>query len=115
MFDLYGFDYVPSPWFRFRINGSRYQYCQPDGLLLSKDQITCVEVKYAHTSGAYFQLEGRYIPLLRAYFPHHKIAGCEVVKWFDPSTRFPTEVVMREAVHLAAPGEFAVHILNKLD
>jgi hypothetical protein len=116
MGEAYGLAYIPSLWFSY-FDGETVRYCQPDGLLLFERTKTLliVEVKYSHTPDAFWQLEHLYVPVLRAFMgdSHWKIATCEVVKWFDPSTRFPVRPVLRESFEDIKPGEFAVHILNR--
>lgn len=106
--------YVPSPWLHFKAEGAdKFRWCQPDGLIvdLPRGIITCVEIKYSHTSDAWWQTRRLYIPVLESIFPPPSwtIQVCEVVKWFDPSTIFP------EAVELASEPnrpskKFKVHI-----
>jgi len=112
----YGLSYIPSQWFSF-FDGERVRYCQPDALLLFErlSLLLIVEVKYSHTPDAFWQLEHLYVPVLRAFMgvSHWKIATCEIVKWFDPSTRFPVRPVLRETLEDIKVGEFAVHILNR--
>jgi hypothetical protein len=74
-----------------------------------------VEVKYSHTPEAFFQVEHLYVPVLRAFIgdSYWRIATVEVVKWYDPSTRFPVRPVLRENLEDVKVGEFAVHILNR--
>jgi hypothetical protein len=112
---LYGDLYVPSPWFKFQRRDGIWNYAQPDGLLFDfhRGLVTIVEVKYSHTSEAYFQLIDKYVPLLRTFLPNKalwQIATCEVVNWFDKSIAYPCEIKLRKTVDLARPGEFAVHI-----
>lgn len=89
--------YVPSPWLRFKTE-SGWRWCQPDALYfdLALGRLVILEVKYQHTSDAWWQLRHLYEPVLRAMFPSALwgIACCEVVKWFDPETVFPERVEM---------------------
>ncbi len=112
----YGLAYIPGMWFEY-FAMEEINFCQPDGLLLFPDrrQLLIVEVKRSHTPEAYWQLEHLYVPVLRAFMRDSgwQIATCEVVKWFDPCTRFPVKPVMRESLEDVRVGEFAVHILNR--
>lgn len=106
--------YVPSPWLRFRSEDSeKARWCQPDGLIINFETgiINIVEVKYSHTSDAWWQTRKLYAPVLRAIFPAALwcFQFCEIVKWYDPAIAFP------EAVELAAEPDkrsdrFKVHI-----
>jgi hypothetical protein len=112
----YGLAYIPSMWFEYH-DGETVKYCQPDGLMLFPDEkrMVIVEIKRSHTPEAFWQLEHLYVPVLRAFMRESgwQIATCEVVKWFDPTTRFPVRPVMRESLADVKVGEFAVHILNR--
>lgn len=116
LYEQYGLNYIPSVWFTY-FDGEGVRHCQPDGLLLFPDemQLVIVEVKYSHTPEAYWQLEHLYVPVLRAFMRDSgwRIATCEVVKWYDPSTRFPVRPVLRDSLEGVKVGEFAVHILNR--
>ena len=109
--------YIPSQWFMYHSRG-RIRYCQFDGLLVLPERqvVVLCEVKYNHTSDAYWQLENTYLPVLRRFLgPENpwRIATCEIVKWFDPSTSFPVQVHLCPEVALAKLGAFNVHILNR--
>lgn len=109
---LYGDRYIASPWLRFYTGGA-WRWCQPDGLLLdpARGRLTIVEVKYQHTSDAWWQIRKLYQPVLEAIFPPALWAydACEVVKWFDPATIFPEKTVLAQEVSMAHPS-FKVHI-----
>lgn len=108
--DLYGLDYLPSPWIKF---GPGQRYCQPDGLLFQPEagRITIVEVKYQHTPLAWWQLLQLYAPVVAKLFPKQlwKLDVCEVVKWYDAGAVFPVKPILAAQVHM--PIElFKVHI-----
>lgn len=110
--EFYGEAYIPSPWIKFFAEG-RYRWCQPDGIHLDflRGVITIVEVKYQHTTDAWWQLRCLYEPVLRVIFPPHlwKFEVCEVVKWYDPAVVFPEKTVL--AQEMAMPhSAFKVHI-----
>lgn len=111
----YELAYFPSVWFRFEVASGRTKYCQTDGLLFLPDnnRLIIIECKYQHTPDAYFQLENKYVPVVRQAFPKWTVATCEVVKWYDPSIKFPCAIRLRPEVSEVMPGEFAVHILNR--
>lgn len=109
---LYGFRYIPNPWLKFFADG-KWRWCQPDGLLfdLARGRITVVEVKYQHTSDAWWQLRHLYEPVLSAIFPARLWAFdlCEVVKWYDPETAFPEKTVLAAEPAMLHPA-FKIHI-----
>lgn len=109
---LYGERYIPSPWLRFFSDG-KWRWCQPDGLLLdfSRGILTVVEVKYQHTSDAWWQVRHLYMPVLKEIFPETlwSFEACEVVKWYDPATSFPEKVVLAQEPGLHHPA-FKIHI-----
>lgn len=111
---LHGDFYIPSPWLRFFSDG-KWRWCQPDGLLFDfqRGVITIVEVKYQHTSDAWWQVRELYAPVLRAIFPERLWAfeACEVVKWYDPETKFPERTVLAQDVGMKHPA-FKIHIYH---
>lgn len=74
-----------------------------------------MEIKYQHTSDAWWQVEHLYLPVLRWAFPPDlwSFARVEVVKWYDPAVAFPERVSLIPHVDKAfgAPG-WPVHILK---
>src|SRR5687768_9796590 len=89
--------YVPSPWIRFREEeSSKPRWCQPDGIIVDPHRgiVTCCEIKYSHTSDAWFQTRKLYIPVLEHIFASTlwSIQVCEIVKWYDPAVFFPEPV-----------------------
>jgi len=111
---IYGEHYVPSLWLQFGSDGSPMRYCQPDALLIDIERgiITVIEVKYQHTSDAWYQVNQLYLPVLRRMFPSDlwEFKRCEVVKWYDPATRFPEEVSLARDIEAIGTGKFGVHI-----
>lgn len=106
--------YLPSPWLQFFYRGSA-RWCQPDGLFLfpAKGEIIVTEVKYQHTSDAWWQLHHLYGPVLSAIFPRDewKYSFLEVVKWYDPNVAFPCQVkMMASPLTPLGEGETGVHI-----
>lgn len=105
--------YLPAPWLNFYTLGSP-RWCQPDGMLIRpiEGRITVVEVKYQHTSDAWWQLVHIYRPVLEAIFPpgEWEYNYLEVVKWYDPSVLFPcTHRLTPDPLDLKQ-NEFGVHI-----
>lgn len=76
-------------------------------------KVVICEVKLSHVSDAYFQLLDKYVPVIKAAFPHLTVAACEVVKWYDAATSFPCDVSLRPDPSGVSPEEFGVHILNR--
>lgn len=109
----YGERYVPNPWMVYYVGGQR-RWCQPDGLLFNwkRRAITIVEVKYQHTSQAWWQVMKLYLPVLQAAFPPAlwEYYACEVVKWYDAATGFPVLPVLAPEVEMLRPNTFTVHI-----
>ena len=112
---FYGDRYIPSPWLRFFPAGeqARWRWCQPDGILLDllRGRITIIEVKYQHTSDAWWQVKHLYLPVLQVLFPEKwwTFDFCEVVKWYDPAVLFPEKIVLAQEVSIPHPA-FKVHI-----
>jgi hypothetical protein len=109
--------YFPSWWFSYRRLSSPkvVNFAQPDAFLLDfeKGLCTIIEVKYNHTSDAYFQLYDKYLPLLNKWLNREALwqfSLCEVVYWYDKFVDFPCKVSLRDDVKKVKPGEFGVHI-----
>jgi len=114
LMELYPDTYVPGPWLLFRAEGgTKWRWCQPDGILIDEVRgiITCIEVKYSHTSNAWWQVRQLYQPVLEHIFPPDlwKHQACEIVKWYDASVGFPEPLEMTPQV--CRPSErFKLHI-----
>jgi hypothetical protein len=99
--------YLPSPWLKFK-GANGVKWCQPDGLLfdLAEGIITIIEVKYQHTSDAWWQLRKLYEPVLRRSFNHSEnlwdFRVLEIVKWYDPLTIYPEPVRLLEKIEFAS-------------
>lgn len=108
----------PGPWLQFRSADNRaWRWCQPDGLIVDLPQglITIVEIKLQHTSDAWWQVRQLYAPVLRALFGSDlfDFAALEVVKWFDPATRFPEHFErVPDPLSFASRDAFGVHIYS---
>lgn len=107
-------EYIASPWLHFLAEGSsKWRWCQPDGLLIDIERgiITCVEVKYAHTPNAWWQVRQLYLPVLERIFPKTlwELQVCEVVKWFDSAVEFPEPLKLVASIGVPS-SKFKVHI-----
>lgn len=117
--ETFGSFYLPSVWFAYRRRSQPriVNFAQPDAFLLDfpKGICTVVEIKYNHTTEAYFQLIDKYIPLLNHFF-HYKEKGLwrfapvEVVYWYDKAVDFPCQISLRDSIAKVKPNEFGVHI-----
>lgn len=115
LLDDYGeFNYIPHQWFQYQFVGQGYKFCQTDGLLFSykERKVLVIEIKYKHTIDAYWQLENKYVPVMKHLFKDWEITTCEIVKWFDPSTPFPVLAILKKDILTIGPSEFGVHILT---
>ena len=107
---------VPSPWFVFttEYSGCVELFCQPDALVFDPRQgiITVVEVKLRHTSNAWWQLKELYIPVVRAVFGSAwEYRPIEVVKSFDPHTKFPEKFeLIRDVRDIELPNVTSFHV-----
>ena len=112
--ELYGERYIPSPWFKYFDNGDeRLKWCQPDGLYIDvkRGLIVIVEIKLRHTPRAWWQLEKKYLPVLRYVFgTDFKYALVEYTKWYDGTEPYPVPVSLRPSLADAQPGDFQVTI-----
>lgn len=108
----YGQSYIRSPWLHFANDKDVWHWCQPDGVLLQHERrrFTIIEVKYQHTSDAWWQVEKLYRPVLEFLFPGWECARCEVVKWFDGTIAFPEQTKLCEEIGAVPFGFFGVHI-----
>ena len=115
LLDIYGYEYVPGPWFRYTTNEKphRQNYCQPDGLIirLKLGIVTVVEFKWSHTPDAYYQLVDRYLPLCEHFFGEQfEYRLLEICRWYSPQTKFPGKYGLRKDIEQIHPGEVGVHI-----
>lgn len=109
-------NYLPSPWLYFK-GSSGVHWCQPDGLLFDVQNgiITIIEVKYQHTTDAWWQVRRLYEPVLREIFSEMlwDFRMLEIVKWYDPDVRWPEPLRLVSEVEHAANLDFdttGVHI-----
>lgn len=84
--------YIPGPWAYF-LGADGVRWCQVDGLMVDVEAgiITIVEIKYQHTTDAWWQVRKLYEPVLAAIFPPElwSFRMLEIVKWFDPAVPWP--------------------------
>jgi hypothetical protein len=112
---LFGRNYISGQWIMFKdLEEPKVRWCQTDGLLLVPEEkrVIVLEFKYQHTSDAWWQLRKLYQPLVEHLFEklHWTVCVCEVVKWYDPATRFPERVKMVSNVLDVTSSDFGVHI-----
>ena len=112
--ELFGDRYINSQWFQFKEPDTKARYCEIDGLLIRPKQGTIIilEMKYNHTSDAWWQTRRLYEPIIKFLFPEQlwEVAICEVVKWFDPATKFPEDLQMVKDIRDVQTGKFGLHI-----
>ena len=113
---LWGYQYLPNPWIRYKLCSGSTHWCQPDGIHfdIKRGIVTIVEIKHSHTSGAYQQLWELYGPVLRHVWPIPlwRYQYLEVVRYYDPHTFFPGIHRLRKTIEDVAPGETGVLIWN---
>lgn len=82
--------YQDGPWLEYADETGK-RWCQPDALLVNAAKRTCtiLEIKYSHTSDAWYQLKQLYLPVLRVAMPGYSFSMLEVVHWFDPQAAWP--------------------------
>jgi hypothetical protein len=114
LLELFPAYYIPSPWLIFENGDGHMRYCQPDGFLLDipNGTITVVEIKYQHTSDAWWQIWHLYMPVLRSIFPTFEFRGIEIVKWYDATTEFPSASLIHDVRRPPHPPQTGVHILK---
>jgi hypothetical protein len=103
-----------GPWLEFTDRRGR-RWCQPDALLLNREQKACLicEIKYQHTSDAWWQLKHLYQPVLAVALPGFTLSLVEVVHWFDPLVAWPEQPqLIPQLSSSPSNGTVAVHICN---
>ena len=77
-------------WIEF-IDRSGKRWCQVDALWVDIESRRCLvcEVKYQHTSDAWWQLKHLYVPVLQRVMPGYTFGMLEIVHWFDPAVVWP--------------------------
>jgi hypothetical protein len=116
--ELYELSYFAGMWFAYGDGSSGTRYCQLDGLLADhkRRNLVVVECKLRHTPEAYWQTENLYLPVVRAWLTDQRfwsLSVCEIVRWCDPHTSFPTQCNFIENLDLVREDRFNVHILPK--
>lgn len=104
-----------GPWIEFTDESGR-RWCQPDALLADPVAQHCLilEVKYQHTSDAWYQLKQLYLPVLRCAMPGYSFSLLEVVHWFDPLTVWPEEIALVRSLDQRPPeNRVGTLIFNK--
>ena len=87
-----GFQVLKAPWIQYE-NGTT-RWCQPDALIIRKDDILIIEAKLTHTANAYWQLRLLYEPVVRMLSPGARIHLVEITRSFDPNIRMPEEMLL---------------------
>lgn len=101
-------------WLEF-VDKSGKRWCQVDALMLDREKKVGIiyEVKYQHTSDAWWQLRHLYLPVLEAAAPEIRWGLMEIVHWYDPQVPFPERPVLTpELTSVPKANCVAVHILN---
>lgn len=73
-------------WFQYQLAGEAPRFCQTDLLLQHGGTLYVLECKYTWTLDAYQQLEGLYLPVLRAAQPR-PVRGIVVCKTLKPEAK----------------------------
>lgn len=107
--------YVPGPWFTFKSDQvEKRKWCQPDGLIIDirLGLITIVEIKLRHTCDAWWQTRRLYEPVVQAFFgtTNWLYNVLEVVRWYDPDTRFPERYRLVPEPDGLQADKFGIHI-----
>ena len=107
----YGERYLANPWIKYQ-NETGLRWCQPDGLLFDivNGRIVIVEIKYNHTSDAWWQLRHLYVPIVQVLFSDFEIRICEVCKWYDCAVVFPESITLMRAIEYAQADVYNLHI-----
>lgn len=110
---LFGDKYIAEQWVHFLSDGKE-KYCQPDGFMLLHDCLIITETKLSHTANAWWQLKHLYLPVLRKIFSEvREVKLIEIVKWYDPHTKFPERfdfIEMESLLSSLPQGELFVHV-----
>lgn len=87
----YGGSYRKKVWIEAVIDGQE-RGIEIDGLLVTDQRITIIEIKLRHTIRAWWQLRQLYQPVIAAAFPDHTIQVCEMYQHWDASVMIPEEI-----------------------
>lgn len=106
-------EYLRGPWVAFKCHGdAQWRYCQPDGVLVEEKRIVIVEIKYHHTTDAWWQLWRLYRPVVQFLFKGREVLCVEVVKWADMVLPFPGATWAPDPFAPPAPPLTGVHLFN---
>ena len=111
---------ILGPWIKFKSANQpgKFLWCQPDALILNirLGTINIVEIKLRHTSDAWWQIRSLYEPVVRRIFGKEwEYLPIEIVKWFDPHTKFPERLEFVKDVidiPMLSPGKFHIYVWN---
>lgn len=99
-------EHRPGPWLQFEDKSGK-RWCQPDALLVDPATRECCicEIKYQHTSDAWWQLNYLYLPVLEVALRGYSFRMLEIVHWFDPLTPWPEpQVNVRDLAAFVTAG-----------
>lgn len=106
--------FLKSPWIEFWDQSGR-RWCQPDGVMVREERGIGViyEIKYQHTSDAWWQLRWLYEPVLSVLYPSIRFGLVEICHWHDPATSFPEPYDLTDdPFRVPHANRVAVHIWN---
>ena len=86
-FALQGKEFKASPWLYYQEISGRYNYCQPDFLVITESEIKIFEIKIRHTREAIPQLK-KYHSVLSILYPDKQFTLIEFCRTFDPAEGF---------------------------
>lgn len=100
-------------WIEF-LDKTGKRWCQVDALLVDRERKICTicEVKYQHTSDAWWQLRWLYLPVLEKALPDMRFRLVEIVHWHDPATAFPERYRLIRSLDEANEASIGVHLFN---
>lgn len=95
---IYEKAFTPSPMIVYEQHGERRRAI-PDGVLRIDESVVIVEVKLAHTAGAWTQLMDLYVPLISMIEPRAHLRPVEVCRSYDPAVVLPGSHELIESLH----------------
>jgi len=107
-----GIELKQGPWIEFLDRKGR-RWCQPDAVMIDRENKYCFiyEVKYQHTSDAWWQLRCLYQPVLEKLYPGFRFGLLEICHWHDPATAFPDQYdLTSDLLRIPNGKRIAVHI-----
>ena len=90
----FGAKAITGVWVKYWDTFGNESICEMDGIVLDvySGLIVVCECKLTHTRDAWFQLNHKYMPLMKFLFPGFRVVGLEIFKHFHSGENYPQNI-----------------------